>query len=140
MSSQCISQICMFILVRNRLAVADVLLSLSIFSLIVCLERGRLFFKTSVCPVMLYGAECWTFSRTDEIWWMCSKGRIIGGVGSTGNYNLFKQPRLSVVISIARLGWSGHIASMEEICMLRRLMYMQPEGLRKVDRPRARWR
>jgi hypothetical protein len=120
--------------------VANVLLSLSIFSLIVYLERGRLFFKTSVRPVMLYGAECWTFSRTDEILWMCSKGRIIGGVGSTGNYNLFKEPRLSVVICIARLGWAGHVARMEGICMPRRLMYMHPEGLRKVGRPRSRWR
>jgi len=55
-------------------------------------------------------------------------------------YNLFKEARFSVVISIARLRWAGHVARMEEICMPRRLMYMQPEGLRKVGRPRARWR
>jgi hypothetical protein len=55
-------------------------------------------------------------------------------------FNLFKEPRLSVIISIARLRWAGHVARMEAICMPMRLMYMQPEGLRKVGRPRARWR
>jgi hypothetical protein len=29
---------------------------------------------------------------------------------------------------------------MDENCMPRRLMYVQQEGLRKVGRPRARWR
>jgi hypothetical protein len=29
---------------------------------------------------------------------------------------------------------------MDENCMPRRLMYVQPEGLRKVGRPRDRWR
>jgi hypothetical protein len=29
---------------------------------------------------------------------------------------------------------------MDENCMPRRLMYVQLEGLRKVGRPRARWR
>jgi hypothetical protein len=53
---------------------------------------------------------------------------------------LFKEPRLSVVISIARLRWAGHVARVEEIRVRRRLMYTQPEGLRKVGRPRARWR
>ena len=46
--------------------------------------------------------------------------------------------RLSVVIRIARLQWAGHVAGMNEICMPTRLMYMQPEGLRKVGTPRAK--
>ena len=70
------------------------------------------------------------FERTDL--WRCRFNREL--------YNLFKEPRLSVIISIARLRWAGHVARMEAICMLMRLMYMQPEGLRKVGRPRARWR
>jgi hypothetical protein len=47
-------------------------------------------------------------------------------------YDLIKEPRLSVVIRIARLRWAGHVARMDENCMPRRLMYVQPEGLRKV--------
>jgi hypothetical protein len=52
-------------------------------------------------------------------------------------YDLFKEPRLSVLIIIARLQWAGHVARMDENCMPRRLMYVQPEGLIKVGRPRA---
>jgi hypothetical protein len=55
-------------------------------------------------------------------------------------YDLFKEPRRSVVIRIARLRCAGHVTRMDEICMPRRLMYVQPEGLRKVGRPRSRWR
>jgi hypothetical protein len=55
-------------------------------------------------------------------------------------YDLFKVPRLSVAIRIARLRWADHVARMVDNCMPRRLMYVQPEGLRKVGRPRARWR
>jgi hypothetical protein len=54
-------------------------------------------------------------------------------------YDLFKEPRLSVLIIIARLRWAGHVARMDENCMPRRMMYVQPEGLRKMGRPRARW-
>jgi hypothetical protein len=55
-------------------------------------------------------------------------------------YDLFTEPRLSVVIRIARLRWAGHVERIDENCMPRRLLYVQPEGLRKVGRPRARWR
>jgi hypothetical protein len=51
-------------------------------------------------------------------------------------YDFLKERRLSMVILIASL--LG--ARMAEICMLRRLVLMQPEALRKVGRPRARWR
>jgi hypothetical protein len=52
---------------------------------------------------------------------------------------IFKGPRLSVIIRIGRLRRAGHITRMGENSMPRRLMYMQPEGPRKVRRPRARW-
>jgi hypothetical protein len=55
-------------------------------------------------------------------------------------YDLFKEPRLSVIIRVARLRWAGHVARMDENCMPRRLMCVQPERLRKVGRPRSRWR
>jgi hypothetical protein len=45
-----------------------------------------------------------------------------------------------VVIRIARLRWAGHVARIDENCMSKRLMYVQPEELRKVARPRGRWR
>jgi hypothetical protein len=45
-----------------------------------------------------------------------------------------------VIIRIARLRWAGHVARIDENCVLRTLMHVQPEGLRKVRRPHAMWR
>ena len=59
---------------------------------------------------------------------------------NTELYDLFKEPRLSVIIRIRRLRRAGHVTRMEENSVPRRLMYMQPEGPRKEGRPRARWR
>jgi hypothetical protein len=82
----------------------------------------------------LYGVECWTLSRTNEkivdvferkilqrIYdpikvrdqWRCRYNKEI--------YNLFKEPRLSLVIGIARWRWAGNIARMDENCMPRRV-------------------
>jgi hypothetical protein len=54
--------------------------------------------------------------------------------------DIFKDPRLSVIIRIARLRWAGHFTRIDENSMPTRWMYMQPEGPRKVVRRRARWR
>jgi hypothetical protein len=50
----------------------------------------------------------------DKNQWKCGNKEL---------YDLFKEPRLSVVIGIARLQWAGHVARMDEICMPRRRMY-----------------
>jgi hypothetical protein len=55
-------------------------------------------------------------------------------------YDLSKEPRLSVMIRTARLRLSGHGTIMKENSLPRRMIYTQPEGPRKVGRPRARWR
>jgi hypothetical protein len=55
-------------------------------------------------------------------------------------YDLSKEPRLSVIIRIARLRWAGHVTRMVVNSMPRRLMCMQPERPRKVERPCAWWR
>jgi hypothetical protein len=47
---------------------------------------------------------------------------------------LFKEPRLSVVIRIARLGWAGRVARTEKFSMPRRLMIVEREGMRKQER------
>jgi hypothetical protein len=44
-------------------------------------------------------------------------------------YVVFKEPRSSVGVAIVRLWWAGRVARMDEICMPRRVMYMEPERL-----------
>jgi hypothetical protein len=106
-----------------------------------------------VHTIILYRAECWTLSLTNEkivdVFERTILQRIYGPVKDRDQwrcrfnkelYDLFKESTLSMVIRIARLQWAGHVARMDKNCMLRRLMYVQPEGLRKVGRPCARWR
>jgi hypothetical protein len=45
-----------------------------------------------------------------------------------------------VIIRIARLRWGGHVTRMEKNFVRGTVMYIQPEGPRKVGRPRASWR
>jgi hypothetical protein len=81
--------------------------------------------EASVGPTLLHGAKCWIISRTDKKWWMCStvkyyqeyiKERDKWRCGFNRRlYGLFKGPRLSVEIRIARLRWAGHVARMDEI-------------------------
>jgi hypothetical protein len=60
----------------------------------------------------------------DRFQWKCGFNKEL--------YDLFKEPRLSVIIRIASMRWADDFASMDENFMRRRLMYVQPEGLRKV--------
>jgi hypothetical protein len=93
----------------------------------------------------LYREECWTLSQTNEKMVDAFERKILRRIYGPIKvrdqwrcrfnkelYDLFKDPRLSMVIRIARLRWAGHVARMDENRMPRRLMYVQPEGLRKV--------
>jgi hypothetical protein len=82
---------------------------------------------------------------------MCSKGKFCeeymallrtetsGGAGLTRNFMSFLKSPDSVVIRIARLRWAGHVARMDENCILRRLRCVQQEGLRKVPDEEMKW-
>jgi hypothetical protein len=52
---------------------------------------------------------------------------------------LFKEPKLSITIRIARLRGAGHIRRMDE-ALPRRIMYVTPIGQWKTWRPKACWR
>jgi hypothetical protein len=72
-------------------------------------------YKTEVRPVAMYGAQYWTLSRTNRVLDVLQKKvlrRIYGPVQDKGQwrstynkelYNLFKEPKLSITIRIARL-------------------------------------
>jgi hypothetical protein len=47
---------------------------------------------------------------------------------------------ISAVIRIARLQWAGYVSRTDDICMPRRLTYMQREWVRKMGRMNARWK
>jgi hypothetical protein len=53
-------------------------------------------------------------------------------------YMLFKEPKLTTAIRLARLRWAGHVQRMVDDQMPKRLLYTKPRGKRQVGRPRAR--
>jgi hypothetical protein len=53
-------------------------------------------------------------------------------------YDLFKEPKLSVTIRIARLRWAGHVRRMDEEALPGRIMYVTPIGQRKTGRSKTR--
>jgi hypothetical protein len=55
-------------------------------------------------------------------------------------YDLFKEPKLSITVRIARLRWEGHVRRMDEEALPRRIMCVTPGGQRKMGRPKAHWR
>jgi hypothetical protein len=55
-------------------------------------------------------------------------------------YDLFKEAKLSITISIARLRWAGHDRRMNEEALPKRVMYVTPIGQQKTGRPKAHWR
>jgi hypothetical protein len=83
----------------------------------------------------MYGAECWTLSRTNEraldVFERKTLRRIYGSVQYKGQlrsrynkelYNLFKEPKISITVRIARLRWAGHVRRMDEKAPSRRIM------------------
>jgi hypothetical protein len=54
-------------------------------------------------------------------------------------YKLFKEPKLTTTIRLARLYWAGHVQRMGDDQMPKRLLYTKPRGKRQVERPRIRW-
>jgi hypothetical protein len=52
---------------------------------------------------------------------------------------LFKEPKLTTAIRLARLRRAGHMQHMGDDQMPKRLLYTKPRGKRQVRRPRARW-
>jgi hypothetical protein len=101
----------------------------------------------------MYGAECWTLSRTNERVLDAFKSKILhriyGPVQDKGQwknrynkelYDLFKEAKLSITISIARLRWAGHVRRMNEEALPKIIMYVTPIGQQKTGRPKAHWR
>jgi hypothetical protein len=91
----------------------------------------------------MYGAECWTLSRTNErVFERKILRRIYDPVQDKGQwrsrynkelYDLFKELNVSITIRVARLRWAGHVRRMDE-ALPRRIMYVTPIRQRRTGR------
>jgi hypothetical protein len=105
-------------------------------------------YKILIRPVVLYGCESWTLTKTDEEKLNIFERKIYGPSCVnrvwTAKYNgelhkLYKEPSIVKVIKIARLKWLGHIARMEDNAPCRNIIFSQPEGSRKKGTHKLRW-
>ena len=110
-------------------------------------------YKTLILPVLLYGAECWTISKTaEQILGSFERKilrRIYGPVCEEGEWRRRRNCELYVLYQdvdvvrkakIRRLQWLGHIEQMDNKAPAKRVLESQPPGSRRRGRPNLRYR
>lgn len=114
-------------------------------------------YKTLIVPVLTYGSETWTLSKTDEnallIFERKILRKILGAVVENGfwrrryNFELYAKYKeltnsrdIITFIKIGRLRWAGHIARANPNYPPRQVMMSQPAGSRRRGRPKLRWK
>lgn len=109
-------------------------------------------YKTLIRPVLTYGSETWTLTKSDETILACFERkvlrRIYGAVEENGLwrkrynfelYRLFQGPDIIKTIKLGRLRWVGHIMRMEADDPTRKALLDKPVGQRRRGRPRMRF-
>ena len=52
---------------------------------------------------------------------------------------MYSSPNIVQVIKSRRMRWAGHVAGMDEVRRVYRVLVGKPEGKRPLGRPRHRW-
>jgi hypothetical protein len=116
-------------------------------SLISCGTKIQIY-RTVIRPTVMYGAETWVLTNTDENALNICERKIFGPVQDAGIrrirtnkelYNMYKLPNLVTEIKRARLRWLGHVERMPASRLTKKIYSGKPEGSRKIGRPRTRW-
>ena len=111
-----------------------------------------LIYKSIIKPVVLYGSETWTLTKTDEEliqrWERKVLRRIFGAICVDGFWRmrtnkeldlLYQSPTIVREVKARRIRWLGHVQRMEENRVPKKVLCSKPEGSRSVGRPRLRW-
>jgi hypothetical protein len=109
-------------------------------------------YKVLVRPVLSYASETRPLSRLDERLLSIFERRILryifGPVEESGTwrrrynhelYKLFNGPDIIGYIKAKRLEWAGHLICTGENKTIKKIFNTNPEGTRKVGRPKLRW-
>ena len=110
-------------------------------------------YKSLIMPVLLYGAEAWTLSKSDEhalgVFERKILRKIYGPYSDNGEwrirwnhelYEIYGDVDIARRIKIQRLRWLGHIARMDESEPARKVFDSNPSGgSRRRGRPNLRW-
>ncbi|CAG9839544.1 unnamed protein product [Diabrotica balteata] len=117
--------------------------------------RIRLY-RTLIVPVLTYGSEAWTLTKTDEsaisIFERKVLRKIFGAVCENGIWrrrynfelqNIYKHTfggkDITTIIKRNRLQWAGHVARAPESNMIKKILTAQTVGMRRRGRPKLRW-
>ena len=109
-------------------------------------------YKTIIKPVVVYGSEAWTLSERViamlNTWERKILRKIYGPIFDQGTwrirtnaelYLLYNDNDIVTDIKLRRLEWLGHVLRMDKKRLPRILLDENPDGKRKVGRPRLRW-
>jgi hypothetical protein len=119
-----------FAKINNRIALAN----RNYFALVNILKTKNInrkykviIYKTSIKPVLMYGAETWVLSKADELRLGVFEikilrriyGLICEGAAWRSRYNeelyrLYDETDLVTIVRITRLKWAGHIVRMQD--------------------------
>ena len=111
-------------------------------------------YKSLIMPVLLYGAEAWTMTNTDEKALGAFERKILrkiyGPICVAGDYRirwnnelyeLYADIDLVKRIKIQRLRWLGHVERMDEDAPAKKVFHAAPGGgQRRRGRPNLRWK
>ena len=110
--------------------------------------KGKVY-RTVVRPAMLYGAETWETTKRQEsrievnemrmLRWMCGVTRK-DKIRNEHIRGTTKVVQASRKITERRLKWYGHVMTMEDDHVVKRVMTKAIPGKRKRGRPKTRWK
>ena len=105
-------------------------------------------------PVVLYGCETWSLTLRKEHRLRVFENRVLRRIfgpkrdGVTGEWrklhneelnDLYSSPNIVRSIKSRRMRWAGHVARMEKMRGVQKVLVGKPEGKRPLGRPSPRW-
>ena len=110
-------------------------------------------YNTLIVLVLIYDAETWNFTDSDDrmldMFERIVLRTIYGLVCVDGEwrtrynhelYSLYKDDQVTKKIRVQRLSWLGHLARMNDENVAKRVFERNPEGRRRIGRPKFRWK
>jgi hypothetical protein len=108
--------------------------------------------KPIIKPALMYGYETWSLLQNAEIKLVTFERKILrriyGPIKENGQwrcrYNtelceLYKDIDIVNDVKLRRLQWAGHVITMPEERLPRKVMMGRLEGVRLIGRPKKRW-
>ncbi|KAL1452545.1 hypothetical protein WDU94_006766 [Cyamophila willieti] len=142
--------------IENRLAAANRCFW-SVNKLMSCRILSRTtklrIYKTIIQPILLYGSEVWTLSKTSEKKLVTFENKILrkiyGPVCENGIWrirknkeirDLFNEPDIVAKIRHRRMRWTGHVLRRNDESLIKNVWKAEVTGTRRRGRPKLRWK